>query len=145
MSYESFEKAQKNLEAEKKKVVLQFKELLNEHLLDVTKNTQYKKLRWTQYTPYFNDGSPCVFGVNLPDLYCKEGTVSHGLYSVEKSKNWYYYPWDNVVQESLPPEVRKLEKLFTELEPWYFQEAFDDHVEVTFDGKSYKVVGYSHE
>jgi hypothetical protein len=21
-------------------------------------------IRWTQYTPYFNDGSPCVFGVN---------------------------------------------------------------------------------
>lgn len=21
-------------------------------------------VRWTQYTPYFNDGEPCVFGVN---------------------------------------------------------------------------------
>lgn len=25
-----------------------------------------KKIRWHQYTPYFNDGEPCEFGVNEP-------------------------------------------------------------------------------
>jgi hypothetical protein len=25
-------------------------------------------IRWTQYTPHFNDGEPCTFGVNEPDL-----------------------------------------------------------------------------
>jgi hypothetical protein len=28
-----------------------------------------ESVRWTQYTPYFNDGEPCVFGAN--DCYVK--------------------------------------------------------------------------
>ncbi len=29
-------------------------------------NPTLEAVRWTQYTPYFNDGEPCVFGVNEP-------------------------------------------------------------------------------
>ena len=25
-------------------------------------------IRWTQFTPYFNDGEPCVFSVNEPEI-----------------------------------------------------------------------------
>jgi len=25
-------------------------------------------VKWTQYAPYFNDGEPCTFGVNEPEL-----------------------------------------------------------------------------
>jgi len=31
------------------------------------------KLVWTQYTPYFNDGDPCVFNVN--DMYAYDDTI----------------------------------------------------------------------
>lgn len=34
----------------------------------VLENKNIKALYWTQYTPYFNDGEPCVFRVN--DLCC---------------------------------------------------------------------------
>lgn len=27
-----------------------------------------KAITWSQYTPYFNDGDPCVFGVNTPQF-----------------------------------------------------------------------------
>jgi hypothetical protein len=27
-----------------------------------------ERIQWTQYTPYFNDGEPCEFGVNDPEL-----------------------------------------------------------------------------
>jgi hypothetical protein len=29
-------------------------------------NPALKAVKWTQYTPYFNDGEPCVFSVNDP-------------------------------------------------------------------------------
>lgn len=28
-----------------------------------------KLIKWTQYTPYFNDGEPCVFGVSELEFY----------------------------------------------------------------------------
>ena len=150
MSYESLQKAQEQLQEEKRKVALQFKELLTNYLVDVTTKTPYTKLRWVQYTPYWNDGSPCVFGVELPELYT-EGPVHKTLMKVfEDSEDpednfWYYYPYSDVTRKSLPPELQRLEKLFTELEPWYFQETFGDHVTVTFEANAYYVTDYSHD
>lgn len=38
---------------------------LNDALIKwVTDNPKIEKIYWTQYTPYFNDGDPCIFGVN---------------------------------------------------------------------------------
>lgn len=38
-----------------------FKETVKEFFV---KNSDVTAIVWTQYTPYFNDGEPCVFGVN---------------------------------------------------------------------------------
>lgn len=39
-------------------------------LLSFMKETpQVKAVKWTQYTPYFNDGEPCEFRVNDPEFY----------------------------------------------------------------------------
>jgi hypothetical protein len=42
-----------------------FNEGLKEYAEEIfKKNPKLKRFSWTQYTPYFNDGSPCEFGIN---------------------------------------------------------------------------------
>jgi len=48
---------------------------LQEAFREVTKEffneTPVQAVIWTQYTPYFNDGEECVFGVNDPIFVIK--------------------------------------------------------------------------
>lgn len=47
-----------------------WKELLTEYIKDLVKDTpNFLRIEWTQYTPYFNDGDTCEFGINSTDLY----------------------------------------------------------------------------
>ena len=43
-----------------------------------------KALRWTQYTPQFNDGEPCVFNVNDIEVQLNEGV----LIAKARTKSW---------------------------------------------------------
>lgn len=43
-------------------------------------------VRWTQYTPYFNDGEPCVFSVNSPDILLVGGDPDEE----DEEGGWYY-------------------------------------------------------
>lgn len=45
---------------------------------------QLEDIRWIQYTPYFQDGDPCVFGVNDP--YFKVGGAIGAYPKYEKGK-----------------------------------------------------------
>src|SRR5688572_125580 len=43
--------------------------LVGEHLKELlAAHPKIEAVKWTQYTPYFNDGDPCVFSVNEPDF-----------------------------------------------------------------------------
>ena len=44
-------------------------EELQEALAELIQYEDFEGLRWKQYTPYFNDGDPCVFGIG--DVYCR--------------------------------------------------------------------------
>lgn len=57
---ERMEEAQKAFQAEAKRV------LGEETLAFFAANPEIGQIRWRQYTPYFNDGDTCEFGVNDP-------------------------------------------------------------------------------
>lgn len=153
MNYEELQKEVQKIEKKRKEVAKSFGKVLVNTLKDVQTETGALKVRWTQYTPYFNDGSPCVFEVYTPEL----------LVPKENSKQVYYYEYsdsdrvegDNVwvdlrtyneeAFELAPPSLKKLNRMFTELEPDYFKQLLDDHVQVTFDGKNLEVEDYSHD
>jgi len=42
------------------------------------------ELRWEQYTPYFNDGDPCIFGVRDPYLVSTKADINESLYDLEE-------------------------------------------------------------
>lgn len=62
------------------------------------KNPAVKAVVWTQYTPYFNDGSECVFDVNDPTFTNAEGAdlnevTGWGEYEGDNEKVWACEGW----------------------------------------------------
>lgn len=51
------------------------------------KNPKVRGIVWIQYTPYFNDGDPCEFGVNEPSFY---------LYDSDQDTNDFDYDDDDL-------------------------------------------------
>jgi hypothetical protein len=49
---------------------------------------EVQAIRWTQYTPYFNDGEPCEFGVHDIEFTLKNYDEVSGE-EVEAGDNWY--------------------------------------------------------
>lgn len=45
-------------------------------------NPLVTKVMWTQYTPYFNDGEPCYFGVNEPEVKVDLNKASEAMKKV---------------------------------------------------------------
>ena len=62
------------------------KEDLAELLNPILSNPLFKSVGWVQYTPYFNDGDPCVFSVNEPYFVCVGEDVN------EEDED--YDPWE---------------------------------------------------
>lgn len=61
------------LKAEVKSVGIEsFKEMLRDFF---EKHPNVVSIRWAQYTPHFNDGDPCVFSVNEPEVEVLAGTL----------------------------------------------------------------------
>jgi len=122
-------------------------------------------LTWTQYTPYFNDGSPCTFnlgefetvmtrdGLEYYDIDLEEvqdEEIGAGRYKVG---DWKLYSYNHITYqgECKNPQGRELYSAiqqFTQaanrLEE-VFQAAYGDHVEVTVDRTKTDIYGYDHD
>lgn len=109
--------------AQAKQIKAQLAEALKPELAEqaraVFADERIRAIRWTQYTPYFNDGDPCIFRVNQDsclDIGTGEFQDSYSCALGEK--------------ESAP--VRAFERFIAQDElSEVFKDAFGDHVEVT--------------
>lgn len=131
--------------AENKKL---FMEAVNE-LFD--KHEELMGIRWRQYTPYFNDGSPCTFGVGelfittrpvseLEDLDEDDDEVDMGDYG-DGFVSPYYLKENKVLYEDLC----SLEGFMVNIEDC-LEGMFDDHVIVTIErGKDPYTEEYYHD
>ena len=118
---------------------------------------------WTQYTPYFNDGDPCVFSVhafwaNPPEDATKDDEdyrdTDYGLHSVFGYRD---SRWDADTRKYVdldydgPDEARydRLVALKDAIEGGHFENvllaAFGDHAEVTVRKDRIDVDHYSHD
>lgn len=111
-----------------------------------------KAVKWSQYTPYFNDGSPCTFsrndaelrldlekyvGASLEFLEGEDACHAYSLEQFEGRTSWNTYPEGlrtelTSEEQSLLADYSSLVKSLwrDELED-LFQALFGDHVEVT--------------
>lgn len=65
-----FEKINAVYQKQKEEASAKFKEAFEAFIKDFfTLVPTVKRVTWTQYTPYFNDGDACTFGVNEPYFY----------------------------------------------------------------------------
>lgn len=90
-------------------------------------------LQWSQYTPYFNDGSECVFRVGEFLVRTIPGT-SFDWRSYDRAKY-------NPAQLALFEAVDNLEGIDTE----FYEIAFGDHVRVTATREGFTVEEYEHD
>lgn len=116
---------------------------------------------WRQYTPYFNDGDPCVFGTSciwarttddtdVDDLYDLEIDFSHPTlgerpttYNPETNQ---YDTGDYVGPDARYDRCRALHKAVDGGEFYaVLLEAFGDHAEITVRRDGIKVDFYEHD
>jgi len=97
---------------------------------------EVEAVRWRQYTPYFNDGSPCEFAVHgmnvrLRDVECADSDYDDGFFST------YGF--------QLPAHIRAAVKKLEEIDESIFLACFGDHSLVTATRNGFAVEEYSHD
>ncbi len=108
-------------------------------------------VRWTQYTPHFNDGEPCEFGRHEFDarVIQKKGKDEIGtaelISATETDDEGFYEGWDIDGKTPLGKALSDLEDEFDGSVDDVFKEAFGDGVRVTATRKGFKVEEYDHD
>ncbi len=103
-----------------------------------------KKVSWTQYTPYFNDGEECSFGVHVdePDINGFESYDSDG----SKTNLWRRSGKD---QLDYDPQAAACTEEVTELlnafDADVYLDLFKDHSKVTITASGIKRTNYEHD
>ncbi len=110
-------------------------------------------VRWTQYTPYFNDGDPCIFGVNGVLVKLLDGDPEDGDYGDGYIDGYAMRVYSEGYKQkpSVKPEFESLYPVFNALEEQiehfedFFQESFGDHAKVTATSAGFEVEFYEHD
>lgn len=113
-----------------KQIQTEFPNLLTPIL---SQSKRIESIGWRQYTPYFNDGDECVFGVHNDDLYINgedEGTV--GTEFIQK-RIWDGGKYiDNPNLDKFEYDLlQQIEKVLKEIPNDFYKDLFGDHVKVT--------------
>lgn len=127
------------------------------------KHDKVKAIVWTQYTPYFNDGEPCEFSVNDPEVIFKRGVLADGAdgedddggedydeegggmgdwsigYAIEKGRIK-----DGPEIRAIVADLKALESAIAGLDD-LFLHAFGDHSRVKVTRRAVSVDEYSHD
>lgn len=110
-----------------------------------------KAIPWTQYTPYFNDGEPCEFGVRdmwvLSELSYSDWQEEGGSYAEEYDVVNTYC--DDKYKNELTKEQKKLANDFikniSKLSDDIYEDMFGDHVYVIATKDGFEIEEYSHD
>jgi hypothetical protein len=114
-------------------------------------------VRWTQYTPYFNDGDPCVFRVGSPELLIKPT----GIFEEDKVINEdneteiefeYLDEWGigsceeltDETKESLKNVISSFDDVLEKLET-FLENQYGNHVTVHLFTNQVVITGYDHD
>ena len=110
------------------------------------KHPEVKEVVWNQYTPYFNDGETCTFGVN--DWALKiDGVKSTDKYSDDTD---YVGPYDMREAIGLTPNTSAVLKqdvsaLFDLAGNEVMELVFGDHAKVVASPDGFNVEEYEHD
>lgn len=119
------------------------------------RNPDIAGLKWNQYTPYFNDGDPCVFRVGEVRFRFSDTREDGGDYEDGYEDSWSYgyhrYPDlkredRDAALEAIPEYVaaKKLSGIWQNNEMTLLS-VFGDHVQITADREKIDVDEYYHD
>ena len=128
-------------------------------LKQVLANPVVEAVKWRQYTPYFNDGEPCVFGVHEPYVKLvgadpEAGDYEDGFidsYDDRLSNRRYDHETRKFVPKTCElPELAELFRVFSGalVDGTHYIElkkVFGDHCEVTATPEKIEVEYYEHD
>jgi hypothetical protein len=129
MNPRSLKEIQAELDRLKKEYSKTASEVLEEGFKDIfAKYPEVETISWEQYTPFFNDGDVCEFGIN-------SDVEING-----KSE------WELEEGAETSPAYQEASDLLTSIDEDVFEHIYGDHVKVTIhrNGKS-EVDEYEHE
>lgn len=96
---------------------------------------EVKALRWRQYTPYFNDGDECRFGIHEPEVRVGDGDWNDS--------------WGLGYKNDNPPKQLQadLQEMYKALQGNRdaMEIAFGDHAQITATAESVTVEEYEHD
>lgn len=75
-----------------------------------------KIITWAQYSPYFNDGDPCVFNVREPAFSTTDDVTPYGDYDGESKlpeSGWIYSEYNTTNGSNITEEMEKDFKVFS--------------------------------
>lgn len=136
-----------DVQAKRKQLSEEVKGVLADGIREFMKeHADVKCITWTQYTPYFADGDPCVFGVN--DFYVSlTSTDVSEAYDDENFHTVYNYNgckipegFSNQLWADLAEFTKVLSNSGDDL-----QAAFGDHVQVIVIQTGVDVEEYEHD
>ena len=150
--FEALNKLVEKQEEFKKKMKDDGKVAVKAALKDIFDNfPQIEAIRWTQYTPHFNDGDACVFSVNEcyvkfkdhvadPELDDEEDEMDSFIdaYSLEEAIK------DKDLKKIIPKVINEFEECIQGMDD-AMEDAFGDGVQVTATRKSVEVEDYEHD
>ncbi len=132
----------------------QAKSLVRKHAKEATSgalqrfmadNPMVEKLRWHQYTPYFNDGDPCTFSVREVSILLN---AASGAPEVDEDDYELHEWWLSSLKDP-SPELKKIQEEFQqlcgELDEDVCLVAFGDHAQITVTRDGVSVDEYSHD
>lgn len=106
------------------------------------KHPLLESFRWTQYTPYFNDGDTCTFSAHVDDLNFVFGGKDY-----EYISQWQLKDKDS--KKELPSEfvaaAKAVYSFMANFDDDDFEQMFGDHVEVFAKRDGITVEEYSHD
>ena len=118
---------------------------------------EVKTIRWVQYTPYFNDGDECYFGVQEPYFSNIEDTdklISFGEEIEDSEENEWCVsaPYSNNTWYGMSEHLHYLrdpivgfKEMLESISDESMKEIFGDHAQITITKNGINIDEYSHD
>lgn len=118
----------------------------------IKQNPQVSAVKWTQYTPYFNDGDQCTFNVHEPSFFFAADPENNNpedhdgfeSYSMNRGAD---YKWGPSLEHASAATQAACYELSGELQGVSdaLEELFGDHVRVIVTADGVSVDEYNHD
>lgn len=128
-------------------------ELLRESLDRLFELPQVESVRWEQYTPYFNDGDACEFGIYDAKIKIVGDDEEAGDYEdgYRDLFDFKYYKDEDFIKRI--PDVDEVQKRFAETNAQiaggshyiFLKSAFGDPAQVTATREGFSIEFYDHD